>query len=749
MARQTGSNRRSANGSRRAAIYARFSSRFQHSIDDQVRACREWAERNDIDVVSVFSDEAVTGKSSRRRGLHELQEAIDEGRIDVVVIFTTNRLYRKMYQSLRFVEEEIVDRGMRCVFVQSGIDTSDADDWRQRLQLHALIDEFLVQTIGKHVHAAHEGLLLQCRVAGTISFGYSGEVIEGVTTRLGRPARRLIVDEEQSTWVRKIFHWFVDDRLTIRGIVRRLNAEKSPLPPRSSQKRWTRQAVRLLLSNARYIGDWSYGVTKAVWLNKKGYQRQIKRDEPLRQVQIEELRIIDDVLWAKCQERLTKFAHNAGRKSKDGDQTSRPRILNGMLTCQKHQRRLYVGGPFGQYMMCRTCQEEAEPYLYSLLPRELALGLLCDRVASIVTADDSLVSEIMQAVQQFVENAQKPDPGQIEELQRNSDRLSRHIQFVLDSPGETPEDMEENRKRLADLRGQRARFQREITECEAQLNAVIAVPDANGIREEIDRLSEILATAGSSDDPEDIAALTVALETLTGGEITVSQCGERKPKKGWLRLHVNLDVVRQVMRELGISSNGSCSELTIDVREEELTDPDEQTARDLFESEVPINEIAAQLGWNRNRVTKVLKRLYAADGLELPDGRSTRWKRQSSEDLKKVQIAQSAFDQWTSGASLLEIGRSHDVCDMTAKAAVEYWCQQNGLEMPDIDARRPASAEQVVEWLAEGLTLREVADRIGKSIPTVRKWLKDWYAARNLPYPDLRTRRNRDRRDAA
>ena len=51
------------------AIYARHSSRFQHSIEAQVRVCKEWAEKNGITVPNdlIFSDRAVTGKSSRRK----------------------------------------------------------------------------------------------------------------------------------------------------------------------------------------------------------------------------------------------------------------------------------------------------------------------------------------------------------------------------------------------------------------------------------------------------------------------------------------------------------------------------------------------------------------------------------------------------------------------------------------------------------------------------------------------------------
>jgi hypothetical protein len=55
----------------RGAIYARFSMRYQASIADQVRACREWAEANGLDIseAMIFIDEAVSGKKSRRAGL--------------------------------------------------------------------------------------------------------------------------------------------------------------------------------------------------------------------------------------------------------------------------------------------------------------------------------------------------------------------------------------------------------------------------------------------------------------------------------------------------------------------------------------------------------------------------------------------------------------------------------------------------------------------------------------------------------
>jgi hypothetical protein len=102
--------------------------------------------------------------------------------------------------------------------------------------------------IAAHVQSAHEGLLLQCRVFGTVAFGFAGEEIPGQLTRLGRPAKRLVVDPEAAEWVKEVYHWFNVEHCSIREIVRRLNAAQVPPPPRSYLRRWTRLAVRRLLS---------------------------------------------------------------------------------------------------------------------------------------------------------------------------------------------------------------------------------------------------------------------------------------------------------------------------------------------------------------------------------------------------------------------------------------------------------------------------------------------------------------------
>ena len=61
--------------------------------------------------------------------------------------------------------------------------------------------------------------------------------------------------------------------------------------------------------------------------------------------------------WFAAQSLLAKEAAKVvGRKPRDGDRRSRPRVLNGLFWCPRHDRRLYVGGVHGRYMVCKDCR---------------------------------------------------------------------------------------------------------------------------------------------------------------------------------------------------------------------------------------------------------------------------------------------------------------------------------------------------------------------------------------------------------
>ena len=350
--------RRAARKKRRGCVYARFSTRFQHSIDDQVRKCRDWAAANNVEVSDrhVFADAAVSGKTHKRHAFRAMLDALERDEVEVVITFATNRLFRKLYRSLQFVEEEVVDRGKRCVFVAQNIDTAQ-DFWRQLLSTFATHDKMMVQALAGQVRAAHEGLLLKEWVWGTIPFGYTQIAVEGQNTRLGKPRTTPRIDDKLKGHVLQAFRWFTDEgRLGYAEIAHRFREAGVPPPPRV--KNWTWKAVKYLLKNRRYIGDWSYGWTESVWQNKAGYSRQRRRDEPRLARRVEALRVVPDDLFYAAQARVAERAGRGGRPSHRGG----PRVTDPLAEvsrCPKHKRRrLSVCGANGTQLACPACRAE-------------------------------------------------------------------------------------------------------------------------------------------------------------------------------------------------------------------------------------------------------------------------------------------------------------------------------------------------------------------------------------------------------
>jgi DNA invertase Pin-like site-specific DNA recombinase len=83
----------------RVALYARFSRELQdpRSIEDQLRAPREYAARQGWQVVAEYEDRAASGASMHNRpGLRDLIVAAEARQFDVVLTESLDRLSRDL-----------------------------------------------------------------------------------------------------------------------------------------------------------------------------------------------------------------------------------------------------------------------------------------------------------------------------------------------------------------------------------------------------------------------------------------------------------------------------------------------------------------------------------------------------------------------------------------------------------------------------------------------------------------------------
>src|SRR5215831_19672053 len=106
----------------RAVIYARFSTDHQdeRSIEDQIALCRDYAQRERLQVVSTFEDRARSGASILNRdGLLSLMEQARQSAFDVVIVEALDRLSRDM-EDLAGVHKRLTHQGIEIRAVHEG-----------------------------------------------------------------------------------------------------------------------------------------------------------------------------------------------------------------------------------------------------------------------------------------------------------------------------------------------------------------------------------------------------------------------------------------------------------------------------------------------------------------------------------------------------------------------------------------------------------------------------------------------------
>ena len=645
----------------------------------------------------VFFDMAMAGYKDRRPGLNKLRDLLDTKAVQVLLVFATNRLFRKTYKALQFVAEEVVERGIRCLLIKSGIDSADEKGWQSQLQVHAMIDELVVGMYADNVRAAHEGLFDRQMICGTLTFGYAGEPIPGEFTNRKKPRCRIIVDPITSKIVIQVFDWYVRDRLTIEEILRRLNANPDiPLGPKCLSGQWTRLGVRRILSNLRYRGSWSYGTTKNVWQSKGDYNRQVRRDEPLRTLQIEDLRIVEDTIWYEAQKRLAaaeKIA--AGRKPRNAKNVNRPKLLHGLFRCPTHAQILHVGGVDGNYLFCSACkksQPESRP-LYSQLPRKLALTLTCQKLAQVLQDDVDLASRVVEARQQAATKLQQADPTRLDYLRKEQQQLDRQIQFLLQNAGETEVDQRESQDALRSLRRKRGELVAEL-QCLANASKEIRVPSEHEIRELVKQYTDILLEAAESENVEDQHTVREVLRCLTGGHIDLYQQGERAAQRGWLQGRFQAPLFSALANRITEATvnhlDAAGVDVVIDYKAIASMDEYSNRAKELYDQGLLHKQIAAKIGCARNWVTELLRHWFESRRMPVPDGRSRRatLTQKQSETPLFDQLADEATNLWNQGLSELQIAEQLGCSPPTVVRAVARWHEARGLPVPTWEGRR-------------------------------------------------------------
>ena len=231
---------------KRAVIYARVSTQRQAddgvSMESQIEQCRVKARALDAEVVEVFRDDGVSGRSDKRPGFQAALAYCAAHRVNHFVCWSTSRFGRNLEDALKNTKQ-LSEWGTRAAYVHQDIDLDTDAGWMLGV-MTGMMDEVYSRNVARDtlrsmITASRDGFF----VGGRAPFGYR---IEKVGKR-----SRLAVDEDQAVIVRKMYELALIEGLGAQAVALRMNA----VGLLRDDKTWGKNSVAMILKNPSYMGE--------------------------------------------------------------------------------------------------------------------------------------------------------------------------------------------------------------------------------------------------------------------------------------------------------------------------------------------------------------------------------------------------------------------------------------------------------------------------------------------------------------
>lgn len=424
----------------RAAIYARVSTERQgreQTIDSQLSALRDWVMANDHELLPehVYTDQGYSGSRLDRPGLDRLRDAVHDGTLDVVAVLSPDRLARKYaYQALLL--EEFRKAGCAIVFIQHP--HSDSPHDQLLLQIQGAVAEYERAVLGERFR---RGKLQKARaghwIGGKAPYGY-----RYVPRREGTPGR-LEIDEAEAELVRLLYRWLLEERMTIRQILKRLNC--GPWRPRSGKACWSAAVVHRVLSDPLYTGTAytnRYSFVPPAKPRRRGPrcgENTSRRPRPREEwIAIPIPPIIDPIMHEQAQEQLRRNAALSFRHN-----TRYSYLLRCLLTCRSCglamfgvTHRATARQPQRRYYKChgKDCLSAAreQPCPQRMAKAEELEAAVWGHVRQLLSDPEALVAQFQSFAQQ-AEAGGARERVEAEKLQGLLRRLGREEERLLDA----------------------------------------------------------------------------------------------------------------------------------------------------------------------------------------------------------------------------------------------------------------------------------------------------------------------------
>ena len=460
---------------KRAVLYARVSGDDRknegRNLQSQLDMCREYAQERGWRIVAELSedDRGAKGSSLDLEKLNQALEMARAGEYDVLVVREIDRFARSLAKQL-LVEEELKRTGVEVEYVLG--DYPDTPEGRLNKNIKAVIAEYEATKITERLTRGRRNKIKSGRVVPCGPTPYAYLVVEN------DGEKALEICEDQAKIVRLIYDWYTGigrERKCARAIAKTLHDMRVPTygdlhPGRTRKQRgfacWHNAAVRNILKNELYAGNWHYG-----------------------DLSIPVPAIVSREIWDAAQKRRKENKLRAKRNRKNHyllSQRVRCGECNGAMSARTHR----TGGKSYPYYYCWTKSEKAYYVDKCSLPLFRA-----DHVDAMVwdwvkgwLCDPKQIASGLAAYQANQQERNAPTVARLETLDdllvSNRAQLERLLDLYV--AGDFPKEMLTERK---------ARLAATITALETEKASLKATLDGQKLtNDQIKTISEFAAT---------------------------------------------------------------------------------------------------------------------------------------------------------------------------------------------------------------------------------------------------------------
>lgn len=297
----------------KAAAYCRYSSDNQReeSIDAQIRAIKDFAQKQGFEIVKVYVNEAKSATTADRPNFLQMIKDSSLGWFEVVMVHKLDRFARNRYDSA-FYKRKLKENGVRLISVLEPLDDSP-----ESIILESVLEgmaEYYSANLARETLKGLKENAFECKHNGGLPpLGYDVDPL----------TKKYTLNEHEAKIVKMIFDMYASGA-SYSEIIDKLNTYGYQT---KRGKTFGKNSLHEILRNEKYTGIYIFNAAPRKINGKYNCRKQKKNDEIIR-IPGGMPQIIDFETWKKVQEKLNKNKHAPAQNS-----AKEIYLLSGLIYC--------------------------------------------------------------------------------------------------------------------------------------------------------------------------------------------------------------------------------------------------------------------------------------------------------------------------------------------------------------------------------------------------------------------------------